>query len=267
MTVPDPVPPRSDCRLVTYNVLYQGVGPDGHGWTDRREAVTAELERLRPDVVAFQEVWMEQFDHLRDSFPEWGWIAAKESPAHTPIAYRTDSFEPVDSGTFWLSPPTTEPGKPAWDATYQRLATYATLEHLDTEKTITVMNVHLDHEGERARLNGISLVRDRLAEMAGDEKLLAGDFNCQPGDPAYRRATANDDEWTALSDARTTAETTGGPSVTYTAFAGQSYESTRIDHVLVSDGVDVDRLLTCVPASEPERKPSDHRPVLADLSY
>jgi endonuclease/exonuclease/phosphatase family metal-dependent hydrolase len=252
---------------MSYNILYQGLGPDGHGWADRREAVTAEIRRVSPDIIAFQEVWMEQFVDLRESFPDLSWVAETDTPAHTPIAYRTDLFELIDSGTFWLSPPDGEPGAPAWDATYQRLATYATLDDLGTGKRVMVMNVHFDHEGERARRESVSLVRDRLTTLSGDEKLLAGDFNCQPGDPAYRRTTTDEAGWTALSDARTVAETTDGPPVTYTGFESEPYDSTRIDHIMVSDGVGVERLLTCVPAAEPETKPSDHRPVLADLSY
>jgi endonuclease/exonuclease/phosphatase family metal-dependent hydrolase len=210
---------------------------------------------------------MEQFADLRSSLPDLSWVAATETPAHTPIAFRTDLFEVADSGTFWLSPPDKDPGVPAWDATYQRLATYATLDHLGTGKRMSVMNVHFDHEGEQARRESVSLVRDRLTEMPGDETLLAGDFNCQPGDPAYRRTTAEKAGWTALSDARSRAETTGGPSETYTGFESEPDESTQIDHIMVSDGIGVERLLTCVPTAEPEMKPSDHRPVLADLSY
>ncbi len=267
MTIPKPVPPRPDCRLVSYNVLYQGVAPDGHGWVDRRKSVTDELERLGPDIIALQEVWMEQFVDLRDSLSEFSWIAATETPAHTPIAYRDHTFEVLDSGTFWLSPPGAEIGTPAWDATYQRLATYATLEDFGTGRRVSVMNVHLDHDGQQARTEGMSLVRDRLTEIGGDHVVLAGDFNCQLGDPAHRRGTEQREGWVSLSDARTVAETTAGPTHTYTGFAEQSYQPSEIDHVLVSDGVDVERLVTCVPPSEPEQRPSDHRPVLADLSY
>lgn len=267
MTVPEQVPPRADCRLVSYNVLYQGVGPDGHGWVDRREAVIDELQRLRPDIITLQEVWMEQFDDLRDSLSEFSWIAATETPAHTPIAYRTDTFEVTEKETFWLSPPDAEPGTPAWDATYQRLATCATLDHLDTNRQVAVMNVHLDHDGEQARTEGMSLARDRLTAMRGDEAVLAGDFNCRLGDPGHRRGTEHRDDWTDLSNARSVAETVAGPTHTYTGFAEQSYDPSQIDHMLVSPDLDVERLLTCVPPSEPAHRPSDHRPVLADFAY
>lgn len=266
--VPDPVPSRSDCRVVSYNVLYQGVGPDGHGWTDRREAVTDEITRLTPDVIAFQEVWMSQFADLQNALSEFSWAAATDSPVHTPIAYRSGLFDLAESGTFWLAPPEADPGKPAWDGTYQRLATYATLDDLTTDTSLTVMNVHLDHEGKQARREGIELVRERLADSAPDSEIvLAGDFNCRPGNPAYRRATSDHERWRPLSDAKTIAETVAGPTETYTGFDEEDWQPDTIDHVLVSDGLGVDRAITCVPSTEPELLPSDHRPVLVDLSY
>lgn len=266
--IPDPVPPRPDCRVVSYNVLYQGVGPEGHGWSDRRGAVTDELARLSADVIAFQEVWMSQFIDLREALPEFSWAAATDTPAHTPIAYRSDLFDLTESGTFWLAPPEADPGTPAWDGTYQRLATYATLDDLTAEQSLTVMNVHLDHEGEQARREGIALVRDRLLDRPSDSELvLAGDFNCRPGDPAYRRATRDREGWRSLSDAESLAETVAGPAETYTGFDVEDWEPDNIDHVLVSDGLGVDRVVTCVPPTEPRLRPSDHRPVLVDLSY
>ncbi|WP_336327273.1 endonuclease/exonuclease/phosphatase family protein [Halovenus sp. HT40] len=265
---PDPVPEPAECRLVSYNVLYEGVAPDGHGWSERSAAVIAELRRLSPDIIAFQEAWKNQYAELRELLPAFSWVAATDTPAHTPIAYRSDQFDLASSGTFWLSPPEADPGTPAWDAMYQRLATYATLDDLDTDRSLTVMNVHLDHEGDRARREGVALARDRLADLAtGSEIALAGDFNCQPGDRAYDRATTDHEGWPSLSDAGTVAEQTAGPTETYTGFPGEDYQPENIDHVFVSDGVAVDRVLTCLPATSPDQRPSDHRPVLADLSY
>lgn len=264
--VPDTVPPRPDCRIVSYNVLYQGVAPDGRDWADRGERVAEELDRLNPDVAAFQEVWAAQLPDLRASLPDYRWIATPDAPKHTPIAYRADRFDPADSGTFWLSPPDANPGAAGWDAKHQRLVTHATLDDPAAARPLTVASVHLDHEGRRARREGVALVRDRLADLAPDGRLvLAGDFNCRPGDPAYRRATLDRDGCRPLSDAATVAGSTAGPTATYTGFPEEDANPRNIDHVFVSDGSDVERAVTCVPPTD--RQPSDHRPVLVDLSY
>jgi endonuclease/exonuclease/phosphatase family metal-dependent hydrolase len=257
-----------DCRVVSYNVLYAGLGPEGHDWTDRRRAVVAELDRLSPDVVAFQGVWMAQVDDLQASLPAFSWVTATETPAHTPIAYRSDQFELIEADTFWLSPPGTVSGAPAWDAAFQRLATYATLDDRTTDTTVTVLSVHLDHEGNRARREGVTLIRDRLDDVAADsEVVVAGDFNCRPGDPAHARATAEHESWQPLADAASVAAETGGPAAIYTGFDIEQMDPQNIDHVFVSDGIDVERVVTCVSPVAPNRRPSDHRPVLADLSW
>jgi endonuclease/exonuclease/phosphatase family metal-dependent hydrolase len=265
--VPDPVPPSPGCRLVSYNVLYQSVSPEGHSWADRRESVLAELDRLGPDVIAFQEVWTGQFDDLRDGLDEFSWVAATDAPVHTPIAYRADRFEAVESGTFWLSPPDAEPGAPAWDAAYERLATYTVLFEAETDASLTVTNVHLDHEGEKARQEGIALARQRLTDAAKGPAVLAGDFNCRPGDPAHRQATVDRDAQRSLTDATALAGEVEGPAETYTGFPEEDYQPQDIDHVLVSPELDVERVVTCVPPGETDRRPSDHRPVLADFAY
>lgn len=265
--IPDPVPSSPGFRLVSYNVLYQIVSPEGHGWADRRGSVLAELDRLGPDVIAFQEVWTGQFDDLRDGLDEFSWVAATDAPAHTPIAYRGERFEAVESGTFWLSPPDAAPGTPGWDATYQRLATYAVLSDAETDARLTVVNVHLDHEGERARRAGIALARERLTDAAEGPAVLAGDFNCRPGDPAHRQATADRDARCSLTDAAARSDDIEGPAETYTGFPEDDSQPQDIDHVLVSTELNVERVVTCVPPDETDRRPSDHRPVLVDLAY
>jgi len=265
--VPDPASLRSDYRLVTYNILYQGVAPAGYDWEDRCEAVIAELTRLTPDIIAFQEVWLDQLTDLQAALSDFSWIVATDTPAHTPIAYRTARFDRVQQGTFWLSPPAADPGAPGWDAAYQRRATYVTLVDRTADNIATVMNVHLDHEGERARRKGVELVRSRLTNIAADGHiLLAGDFNAQPGDPAFRRARSAHKDWQTLRNAEAVATTTDGTADTYVGFPEQTTDPRNIDHIFVSSGPDVTYTATCVPPSEPEDCPSDHRPVLADFS-
>ncbi len=197
--IPDPASLRSDYRLVAYNILYQGVAPAGYGWENRREGVIAELTRLAPDIIAFQEVWLDQLTDLQAALSGFSWVVATDAPAHTPIAYRTARFDRVRQGTFWLSPPAADPGTPGWDATYQRRATDVTLVGRATDNVATVINVHLDHEGERARRKGVDLVRNSLTSIAADgHVLLTGDFNARPGDPAFRRARSTREDWQSL---------------------------------------------------------------------
>lgn len=264
--VPDPVPASTDCRIVTYNVLYAGAEIGGPAWEHRGEAVVDELSRLSPDIVALQEVWLDQFPELRAGLPAFSWVAVDGDQQHTPIAYRSEAFDLLDRGSFWLSGPEIAPGLPGWDGSYQRLVTHATLQDRTGGPSLTVMSVHLDHEGERARQKGVGLVRERLGDCPGDGAIVAGDFNCRPGSPAYERATADQSDRRPLRAAAAVADSNNGPPETYTGFRPAD-DPRNIDHVLVTAGLDVERVVTCVPAAESTRPPSDHRPVLADIRY
>lgn len=264
--VPDPVPTPADCRIVTYNVLYEGAGPEGPTWERRRDGVVGELARLSPDVVALQEVWLSQLPDLRAKLPGFSWVAVDDDQQHTPVGYRDETFDLLETGSFWLVPPGTDPGVPGWDGQYQRLVTHATLRDRTGGPPLTVLSVHLDHEGEHARREGVALVRERLGDIAPGEAVVAGDFNCQPGSPAHDRATADRTDRPSLRDAAAITDTREGPRETYVGFTPED-QPKNIDHVLVTDGLGVERVVCCVPPGESTLPPSDHRPVLVDLRY
>jgi endonuclease/exonuclease/phosphatase family metal-dependent hydrolase len=97
---------------------------------------------------------------------------------------------------------------------------------------------------------------------------VAGDFNCGPGTEAYQRMIEKNKNWRVLEDTRETAGTVEGPEITFTGLhEDDSEEEQNLDHIFVS-GFDVVRQATVVPEDESEKfRPSDHRPVVADLVY
>ena len=269
---------KTAVRLLSYNVLYTGV-VDGlypeidttpYTWEKRRDSVAETVKAQGPDIVAFQEVWMEQFDDLRERLPGFGWTARDDGMRHTPIAYRSDRFEVVETGTFWLSEDDAEAGGAGWDGAHQRLVTYATLREGGGGDEIAVFSVHLDHVGERARNEGARLVREKVTELV-DEKTpvaVAGDFNCGPASDAYRRMVEDDETRRGLEDTRQTASVVEGPETTFTGLhEDDDEEDQNLDHIFVA-GFDVGRQATLVPEDDSaDFRPSDHRPVVADLGY
>lgn len=269
---------QKDLRLVTYNVLYTGVteglypeiDTEPYSWERRRDSVAETLKAKGPDVVAFQEVWMGQFDDLDERLPGYAWVAHDDGVRHTPIAYRSDRFDVVDDGTFWLSEEDADPGEAGWDAANQRLVTHATLRDEDGDE-VAVFSVHLDHVGERARKEGARMVREKVTKLTDDTTpvAVAGDFNCQPGSDAYEVMVEEKGSLRGLGDAYETATDTLGPKLTFTGLHGDdSEEELNLDHVFVTDGLEVEGYETNVPEDESEEfRPSDHRPVVVDLRY
>lgn len=247
-------------RLASYNVRYAGVDAAELAWAQRREAVAAVLRRQRPDVVALQEVWQDQLTDLRERLPAFAWIGKRVAGGeHTPVGCRHERVAVTDWGVFALSE-TPGTNRPGWDARFPRFVTRAGLRTAGGDH-LTAFAVHLDHEAERARLEGAALVGDRAAATDGPV-VVAGDLNSEPGEPAHRALTAG----AGLRDARTVAASTDGRHRdTYVGFEPDD-DPGRLDHVLVSPGIDVRRFAVDVVDGD-DRPPtaSDHRPVVADL--
>ncbi len=264
-------------RVGTYNVRYAGIDEGQFAWEQRRDAVVTAIRRADADVMALQEVWLEQLPDLRDRL-NYEWIAHPDaSGPHTPLAYEPTRFTVVDDGTFGLAPGG-ERGVVAWDAHFQRLVTYATLRDRQTDRTFTVFSVHFDHEGTTARRESARLLTDRLPD---GPCVVAGDYNCESGSEPYRRLAE------PLIDTAHRAADRQGPRSTYVGF-GRSDEDAaaanrddpdgrggadqddvgpstpidrrRLDH-LFARGFDVQRHRVCVP----DGLASDHRPVVTDL--
>lgn len=269
---------QKEIRLVTYNVLYTGVteglypeiDTEPYSWERRRDPVAETLKTQGPDVVAFQEVWMDQFDDLDERLPGYAWVAHDDGVRHTPIAYRSDRFNVAESGTFWLSEEDADPGEAGWDAANQRLVTHATLRDEDGDD-VAVFSVHLDHVGERAKKRGARMVREKVTELTDEAThvVVAGDFNCEPGSEAYERMVEEKGYLRGLGDAYETATDVTGPEVTFTGLhEDDSEEQLNLDHVFVTDGFEVEGYETDVPEDESDGfRPSDHRPVVVDLRY
>ncbi|WP_427888831.1 glycoside hydrolase family 3 N-terminal domain-containing protein [Kribbella sp. GL6] len=125
-------------------------------------------------------------------------------------------------------------------------------------RRLHVYCTHLDYRGDPTvrRMQ----VADTLAILAQDPpadlQILVGDFNAEAG------AAELGGLWTRLTDSWTAAAATTGGPFTYPAVAANK----RIDFVTVGAGLTVRRAE--VPAEVPiAEAASDHRPMIADLSF
>jgi beta-glucosidase-like glycosyl hydrolase/endonuclease/exonuclease/phosphatase family metal-dependent hydrolase len=125
-------------------------------------------------------------------------------------------------------------------------------------RRVHVYSTHLDYRGDPTvrTLQVADTVKILAQDRRQDLQILVGDFNAEAGAPELAGL------WTRLTDSWTAAgETTGGPN-TYPAVAANK----RIDFVTVGRGLTVRsaEVPTEVPVAEAA---SDHRPMIADLSF
>ena len=85
----------------------------------------------------------------------------KQAGEHSAIFYRTDKFEVLEHGNFWLSEITDRPNK-GWDAVLPRICTWGEFRDKQTGFTFLFFNLHMDHVGVQARAESAKLILKKI---------------------------------------------------------------------------------------------------------
>ncbi len=186
-------------KIMEFNIQAEGEGtepPDVRGAVFR-----ALLDETQPDVVGLQEAtaaWYECLcrDVFNASYTDVGEPRDSGGEANY-IFYRSDKFTLVEGGTFWLSATPDEPGSTVENSNLPRICTWVTLRDKTTGTEFSVLNTHLDHNGNNDSGKGGAVRRQqfgyimRFAKQLTDRPLfLTGDLNA--------RRTNNSGEFTLL---------------------------------------------------------------------
>lgn len=260
---------RDDLIAMSYNIRLDLASDGANAWPYRREMVAALIRREAPDLLGMQEVLYGQKTDLDRALPEYRLVGVgrddgKEKGEYSPLAFRRDRFELVDSGTFWLSETPAVPGK-GWDAAYPRIATWALLRDRRSRRSIRVVNTHFDHVGVVARRESAAQLLRWLKQGASAKlpTILIGDFNSTPDDPGYKLLAT---PASGLRDTRLVSRTPAyGPPGTFNAFRIDADAAAPIDHIFVSKRFAVERYAV-ITQHWGGRLPSDHYPVVVDLA-
>lgn len=253
-------------RVVTWNLRFDNPGDGPDAWPNRRDEVMAWIRAEDADLLAFQEALVSQVRELEETLPGYvrlgvGRDDGSEAGEFSPLFYRTDRFDIVEQGTWWLSERPDSVGSVGWDAALPRIATWARLRERGSGRSLVFVSTHFDHVGAIARFESARLLSGRLSGAPSDEPvILAGDFNFAD----------TSDAWQALSRAGwTDAYVAAGrpaPRGTFTGFDPGTPEGERIDYVFVRGDAAV-RAYRADSPMQGERRASDHRPVTVDLAW
>jgi endonuclease/exonuclease/phosphatase family metal-dependent hydrolase len=256
-------------RTCSFNVRHDDA--DDHPWSERRSRVVDTITDVRPDLLAVQEAQPSQFEDLVSGVEGYQWhgvgrSGGKQQSQMSPVAWRTDRFQTVETGAFWLSE---TPGKPSvgWTGDTPRVATWASLRHGATGRRLWFCNVHVSHVNLNVQNESARLLRNRARSRAGDEDVvLAGDLNFEPHRKPYQilTGTAGSGE-SPLFDARREVDTDSvrGPWGTYHGFTDNVQE--RLDYVFPERTASVDRYRTLPIPDDGFR--SDHLPVVTEFTF
>jgi endonuclease/exonuclease/phosphatase family metal-dependent hydrolase len=264
----EPVP----VRVMSFNIRY-GTASDGENhWNLRKEFLVETIQAFRPDLLGTQETLGFQRDFLATQLPGYAvWAAGRddgrEAGEMMALYYRSDRFERLDAGHFWLSTTPDVAGSKSWDSSLPRMVSWVRLrDRSGGQPALTFLNTHFDHRGPEARLESARLLRRKAAELAdGGPLIVTGDFNSGEGSPPYQALFAAGDPPDLLVDCfRQAHPERSGAEGTFSGFRADSTGGARIDWIGVSRHwrvleAGIDR------TARDGRTPSDHFPVTAVL--
>lgn len=279
----------------TYNIRYKNDGDsiNGNVWTKRCQVICDQINFEQPDVFGTQEAYIRQLHDLDNRLDGYAHIGiarddGKEAGEHSAIFYKTDRFELLNNGDFWLSEHPDRPGL-GWDAACTRICSWGEFRDKATCFRFFFFNLHMDHVGVVARREAARLVVRKIREIAGEKApvVLTGDFNVDQTDEIYQIFT----ESGILKDSYTSARMRFAENGTFNDFKTDLKTESRIDHIFVSSEFEVrnygvltngywtvssDKAKKRKSRNAPQeidfkknvrRTPSDHYPVFARIVY
>ena len=264
-------------KVLSFNIRYKNTRDGKNQWKFRRDDVAKVISNHDCDVVGLQEVLKVQLDDMLEKLTEYSSIGVgrddgKTRGEYSPILFKKEKFELLESKTKWLSKTPDVVGSKNWDAAITRIVTIAKLKEKSSGKVFTFLNTHFDHRGNQARIESSKLIRNWVDEVASEGPVIVtGDFNARPDGKPIQTMLSKDKEVgkTVLLDSRTASKNEPeGPDSTWCGFS-EVIPKQRIDYVFVTENVKVINHRTIVDRveSDKSRFPSDHLPVFSEVSF
>ncbi|CAF3646687.1 unnamed protein product [Rotaria sp. Silwood1] len=106
---------------MSYNIRLD-IAQDGQNqWSLRKDRLTSLIRYHRPDIFGVQEALPQQMADLKMALPIFDWYGVgrddgKNRGEFSAVFYRSDRYEILDNGTFWLSETPDIAGSLGWDA-------------------------------------------------------------------------------------------------------------------------------------------------------
>ena len=255
--------------LATFNIRVSTKKDSINHWNYRKNNLVNFLLEENLDIVCFQEVSLSQFYFLKEQLKDYDYIGDEvktvKGEEYVPVFFKKEAYKCKASGTFWLSETPEKSGSVGWDSANPRRATWILLEERASGKCIYILNTHLDHKGQRAKLEGMATIKSVTNGWSPKYPVvICGDMNCSSASQPYYIALNQE---YLMYDAYQIAKKREGVTYSYHSF-GKRLQEKRIiiDFIFVTPQVIVNRIT--IPKENPVNGTylSDHNPVIIDLT-
>jgi len=257
-------------RIMSFNIRVDIPQDTGElSWASREPGCIKAIEKYKPDVIGFQEVFTNQESDLVKDLKKYQVVDRSGKPGTVnpdisfnvnPIMYRSDRFELLDYGYFWLNEDQA-PEKFGWDARTVRNSIWVKLKVRKSGKIFFYFNAHFDHQGKVAREESSKLMVERIKAIAGDDAVvfMGGDLNMES--TAKEIKPLQD----YLQEANTTARK-ADKAATYTNFGRKGSKPMWLDHIFYRNA-DVLSFEVVDEHKFGVEYISDHYPVVSDFRF
>jgi endonuclease/exonuclease/phosphatase family metal-dependent hydrolase len=224
-------------KVMTYNIRYDNENDGENIWNNRKAKVAKLIEFYDPVVFGTQEGLVHQLDYLDKSLKTYRYIGVgrddgKKKGEFSAIFYNSKQLDIVENSDFWLSE-TPEKVSVGWDASMERICSFALFKNKKNGKTFWVFNAHFDHLGVEARKQSAQLILDMIDKKTNGMKLpvvLMGDLNLGPEEEPIKLINAK------MDDTRLVSETEPyGPPGTFNRFDKDFIMDRRIDYIFTKN--------------------------------
>lgn len=255
--------PGTDVRIMSSNILFDKSLPD------RLPLIADYYRACAADVIGMQEVnrvGTGLFAMLEGLYVTPHLTHADGKHCYTPILYRADKFDLLESGSALYDMRGTDTKSMAWVVLADK-ATGKKLAVINSHGSLILASYKLEAidavEGEQWRVDNVRQMlekKDELRVKYGPLPVfITGDFNTHPGRPSL---LAMEKQLPDSASVATISHTDGFNS--YHKAPNQACEDgSPIDFIFVTDDV-VEVLTHNVPNDEPALAISDHCPVYVD---
>ncbi|WP_040279549.1 endonuclease/exonuclease/phosphatase family protein [Psychroserpens damuponensis] len=250
--------------VMSYNIKLDYPKVGDNSWTNRKAFITNQIKFYEPDVLGVQEAMPNQMKDMDSLLVHYSYVGVgrddgKNEGEFSAVFYKTDKFNIMNSGTFWLSQ-TPNSVSIGWDAVCNRVCTYVLLEDKKSSKKFWIFNTHFDHVGKEARKNSVPLIIKKIKELNKDNHsvILTGDFNMEPDHESITHIK------TELRDSKEIAALVFGPEGTFNGFQFDKPVTRRIDYAFVSNTISVSKYAV-LSDNWNLHYLSDHLPVLIKI--
>ena len=257
---------KNELIVLSYNIRYDNPNDGENQWKYRKERIASYIKEISPDIIGMQEVLESQLIFLDVSLKEFSYLGVgredgKTKGEYSPILYNSNRLALLQTDTFWLSQTPTVISV-GWDATLERICTYAQFEHKKTGQKFWVFNTHFDHIGELARIQSAKLIHEKIKilNLNNFPVIITGDFNLSPNTTPIKILQ------NAYMDVMQKTSTDAKNHGTFTGFNKLLTGEDRIDYIFQKDFKMLEATHVWLRTTNGDWA-SDHHPVKAVFSF